>query len=486
MYREMLIQMNDDMASVAVMEDHQLAETYLEKWQEHHLIGNIYKGRVENVLPGMQAAFVDIGLQKNSFLYVEDALPPRYMNDPDSVERHQIEAVLKHNQEVLVQIFKEPLGNKGARVTMYPTLPGRFLVLMPQGDYVAVSRRIESEADRNRLKELVGGMLPDEMGAIVRTVALQATEEEIAEDLRGLLKLWRRIQARAVKVSAPGLVHRDIDMLERVIRDANGEDLNRIVVDSQETYEHVQGIIQRVAPSLKVQIVVREGEDIFASFGVYDQINKALSRKVWLKSGGYVIFDQTEALMAVDVNTGKYVGETDLNRTVLKTNIEAAVEVARQLRLRNIGGIVIIDFIDMDDDESKQKLLTVLEEELKKDRTRVTLLGLTQLGLVELTRKKVGHSLSSAVERECPVCDGKGRVLSAEMLAEYLEQQVLEEAEHCSAATLLVEAEQVVLDVLRGKHNEKLHQLEARCGKKLLLRSREAVASELLVRGYEE
>ena len=414
MSKDMLVRFVGAEAAVALLEDRRLDEIALPRRDNANLLGNIYLGEVENVLPGMQAAFVNIGLEKNSFLYVEDAVAAdgrRLTEEKTAPERERsISDLVKKGQNVIVQIFKEPSGTKGARVTMQPSLPGRYLVLLPCGNYIAVSRRIENEEERERLKELVRADLPQNMGVIIRTVAEHADQRLLSSELRSLLKTWRRIQGWAVKSSAPSLLHSDMDLLERTVRDTNPADVDRIVTSDEEAFEKVTEVVGAIAPALQEKIVLEESSDLFLDYDVYAQIERALQRKVWLKSGGYIIIDQMEALTAIDVNTGKYVGERSLNDTVFKTNMEAVTEIARQLRLRNIGGIVIIDFIDMDNAEDKNRLLAALEEEMKKDRVRITVMGITQLGLVELTRKKIGHDLSSALEAECRSCGGKGRI----------------------------------------------------------------------------
>ncbi len=416
MGQELLVRTDESGDMVARIGDRRLEEIHLPEPQNDRLLGNIYLGRVENVLPGMQAAFVDIGLGKNSFLYVDDAFPLPHANvhannkQAGDGEIRKITDLVKKGQQLVVQIFKEPSGTKGARVTMYPSLPGRYLVLLPYGDYVAVSRRIEDEDERKRLKELVQSQLPEQMGAIIRTVAEHADKETLAADLRLLVKKWRRIQGLSAKSQAPALLHHDADLLSRVMRDTNPADITHIVVGDEAAYQHTADVIGTVAPKLLEKLILRESRDLFLDYDIYSQLERALERKVWLKSGGYIIIDRTEALCAIDVNTGKYVGGRNLNDTVFKTNMEAVNEIARQLILRNIGGIVIIDFIDMDTDADRQKLLLALEEEMKKDRVRVTVLGMTQLGLVELTRKKIGHDLSSSIEKSCPCCNGRGRV----------------------------------------------------------------------------
>jgi len=413
--KEMLIRLTGDEVSIALCHQGQLVELYLPETGEDGLLGSIYKGRVVNVLPGMQAAFVDIGLEKNSFLYVDDVYRPAplygALSQPqEPAARREIGALLREGQEVLVQIFKAPVGGKGARVTMQPSLPGRYAVLLPKGDYIAISRRIEDEEERERLRALMKDLLTGGGGVIIRTAAAGISREELAEDVKALARQWKRIQGKAAQNSPPALIYRDLELLKRVIRGATAADVQGIVVESADMAARVREVMEEVAPGLDCRINIHEGQDIFSLYGLPEQIEKALKRKLWLKSGGYIVFDYTEALTVVDVNTGKYVGGKDLDDTVLTTNLEAVTEISRQLRLRNIGGIIVIDFINMELPEHKQTLMEALAEELKKDRTRITMLGMTNLGLVELTRKKNGHELSYILEKECPCCLGKGRV----------------------------------------------------------------------------
>ncbi|NLF80521.1 MAG: Rne/Rng family ribonuclease [Clostridia bacterium] len=416
MLREMLIKRKDNETYIAITRDRQLTEIFWPSTDHRNLVGNIYLGRAESVLPGMQAAFINIGLERNSFLYAADALSPREIAEQDwgcDSERPQERAIgdlVKRDQQLMVQIFKEPSETKGARVTMQPSLPGRYLVLLPRGNYIAVSRRIEAEAERERLRNQVREQLPPHMGAIMRTVAAAARPEQIAADLQYLLTQWQLIQQRAAAAQAPKLLYSDFNLLHKVIRDTGVRDIDRIVVANAEEFALVSAACEEVAPALLKLIKLEESRDLFFDYDIYNQAERALRRKVWLKSGGYIIIDQTEALTAIDVNTGKYVGENNLNATVLKTNLEAVEEIARQLRLRNIGGIVIIDFIDIDEETDKKTLLDALINETKNDRMRVTVLGMTQLGLVELTRKKVGHSLSAVMEKKCNSCGGKGKI----------------------------------------------------------------------------
>ncbi len=492
--KEMLIKIEDDETAIALLENGKLVEIYLERLTRQRLLGNIYMGQVENILPGMQAAFVNIGLNKNSFLYVEDAKPKTYNsqneyfcdnNDAPEEDREikenneirqnsgrkeekTISQLLKKRQQIMVQICKEPVGSKGARVTTNITLPGRYLVLMPMNKYIAVSRRIEDSGECQRLKDLVSQLLPPEMGVIIRTVANGVGRDELGADLKALIKQWRRIQGKAAKSPAASLIHRDLDMLQRVIRDSDYENINRLIVNSPETREKLEEIISEDFFTLEERVFIKE-EDIFEKYNIYGQLKEALQRRVWLKSGGYIVFDQTEALTIIDVNTGKYVGETNLADTVSKTNMEAVKEISRQLRLRNTGGIIIVDFIDMDSPLKRAELLAYLEEELKKDRTRVTVLGMTQLGLVEMTRKKLGHELSYVMEKECPYCSGKGRVFSEATVAHQIKLAFPQEAQNTQGETILIQVPKETAAYLESFYGRQLAALEEKWAKKIVI-----------------
>jgi ribonuclease G len=399
--KEIIVNVREEETRVAVIEDKVVVEVYIERSLNQRLVGNIYKGKVENVLPGMQAAFVDIGLEKNAFLFVEDVLPPRNVGNHElsSVPGININDVLKEGQEILVQIAKEPLGTKGARVTTYITLPGRYLVLMPTVDYIGISRRIEVEEERERLREVAERVRPPHMGLIVRTVAEGLSEEELQQDIALLIRLWKKIQNRSYHGPVLNLIHKDLELVQRILRDLFTEDIDNLIIDSRYDYEKVMEFMELTSPLLKGRVTLYEQDNLFEKFGVEEEIERILKSRVWLKCGGYIVIDQTEALTAIDVNTGKFVGSTNLADTVLKTNLEACIEIARQLRLRNIGGIIIIDFIDMQDTEHQGKVLQLLEVEIRKDKTKTNILGLTQLGLVEVTRKKVRQGLENVLLR---------------------------------------------------------------------------------------
>lgn len=472
MFREIVINVGEEETRAAMLEDRIPVEIFIERSVTQRLVGNIYKGSVENVLPGMQAAFVDIGLEKNAFLYVEDAMPSR---SPDgqggaSALGANICDILKHGQEIIVQIVKEPIGTKGPRVTTHITLPGRYLVLMPTVDYIGISRRIENEKERERLKELAARVKPEGMGVIVRTVAEGVLEDDLAQDILLLSKLWRKIVQRAGHGPVPNLLHRDLELIQRLLRDVFTEDVDRLTIDSRYEYEKILDLLDITGSRLKFKVVLDEREDIFRDYGIDLELEKSLKRKVWLKCGGYIVIDQAEALTAIDVNTGKFVGSTNLEDTVLRTNLDAAVEIARQLRLRNIGGIIIVDFIDMQKEEHRQQVLQVLEDEIKKDKTKTNILGITQLGLVEMTRKKVRPSMGEVMQRPCPYCEGRGKVLSEETVGIHFKNQIYQMARQTSADTILVEANPLVAARLIGSGGANLRELEHRTGKNLYIR----------------
>ncbi|MEG6614872.1 Rne/Rng family ribonuclease [Peptococcaceae bacterium 1198_IL3148] len=468
MYKEIIVNVTEEETRVAVLEDKQLVEILIERSQSQRLVGNIYKGRVENVLPGMQAAFVNIGLEKNAFLYVEDAIPQR-TDHPHGVGPNIMD-VLKKGQEIIVQIIKEPIGSKGPRITTHITLPGRYLVLMPNVDYIGISRRIEDEKERERLKEIAARVKPEGMGVIVRTVAEGMDEDEIEHDMQVLNKLWQKIDYKSKRGSVPNQLHRDLELVQRILRDVFSEDVDRLTVDSRDTYEKVNELLDIIDPKLKIKVAYEERDNIFEDYGIETELHRALKRRVWLKCGAYLVIDQAEALTVIDVNTGKYVGNTNLEDTVLKTNLDACVEIARQVRLRNIGGIIIIDFIDMMEEEHRQQVIQALEEEIKKDKTKGNVLGFTQLGLIEMTRKKVRPSLNEIMQKSCPYCEGRGKVLSEETVAINLKNEIYQLAKRTTADTIMVEANPLVAAKLIGTGGTVLKELEKVIGKNLFIR----------------
>jgi len=479
--KEILVNVREEETRVAVIEDKVVVEIYIERSLNQRLVGNIYKGKVENVLPGMQAAFVDIGLDKNAFLFVEDALAPRSGEEGfEPGAGHNITDVLKEGQEVLVQIAKEPIGTKGARVTTNMTLPGRYLVLMPNVDYIGISRRIEDEKERERLRNVVEKFKPPNMGLIVRTIAEGLSEEDFRQDILLLTKLWKKIQNKACHGPCPNLIHKDLELVQRILRDLFTEDIDSLIIDSRYEYEKVMELMELTSPELKGRVTLYEQENLFEKYGVEEEIEKILKPRVWLKSGGYIVIDRTEALTAIDVNTGKYVGSTNLADTVLKTNLEACTEICRQLRLRNIGGIIIIDFIDMLSQSHQNLVLQKLEEETRKDKTKTNILGLTQLGLVEITRKKVRQGLENVLLKPCPYCEGKGKVLSEETISIRAKNEILKLAQHTSAEAILVEVHPTVASLLIGGSGINLRDMESKTRKHILVRGCEHYHQEVI------
>lgn len=468
MFKEILVNVTEEETRVALLEDQILMELYIERSLNQRLVGSIYKGKVENVLPGMQAAFVDIGYEKNAFLYVDEALPQKEAEG--KVANYNILDVVKTGQDLLVQIVKEPIGNKGPRVTTHITLPGRYLVLMPLSDYIGISRRIEAEEERERLRALSEKIKPEKMGVIVRTVAEGVSEEEIRQDMEILLRLWKRIQNKSASGPVPQLIHKDIDLVQRVIRDLFTEDIQRVSVDSPHVYEKILEILEVIGSQWKYKVQLSNKGDLFDYYNLQLEIDKLLKRRVWLKCGGYLVIDTTEALTSIDVNTGKFVGTRNLEDTVVRTNLEAAKEIARQLRLRNLGGIIIIDFIDMIDETHRQEVLALLEEEVKKDKTKTNILGITQLGLVEVTRKKVRHSLDSILLKTCTYCEGTGKTLSEESVSIEVKRQLADKVQRSQPKAILIETHPAVAGLLIGPGGSGLRELETRNSVEVLVK----------------
>ncbi|HMK60033.1 MAG TPA: Rne/Rng family ribonuclease, partial [Dissulfurispiraceae bacterium] len=438
MTSELIINVTREESRVALLEGGQVVELYIERKKDTSLVGNVYKGKVLKILPGMQSSFVDIGLEKAAFLYVSDIMPniddfyAPFMenNSEDDEERDDpptptetskplpIEELIQEGQEILVQVAKDPMGTKGARVTSYVTLPGRYCVLMPNVEHIGISRRIEKEETREQLKAIANEIKPKGFGIIMRTASEDASADEIKRDLEFLLLVWENIQKKKDKVSAPVLLYSDLDLVFRSIRDFMSHEVSRLVIDSPDEFESLCEFVKSYFPRLLERIELYEGrEPIFDAFAIELDVSRALERKVWLKSGGYIIIDQTEAMTVIDVNTGKFVGKESLEDTILKTNLEAVKETAYQIRLRNLGGIIIMDFIDMEKPENREKVFNALVEAMKKDRAKSTIYNISELGIIQMTRKRVRESLGRVLCEQCPYCEGKGFVKSARTVA---------------------------------------------------------------------
>ncbi len=486
---EILVNVTPHETRVAFVENGVLQEVQIERTRKRGLVGNIYKGKVRRVLPGMQAAFIDIGLERTAFLHVSDILCPdsgdgereRCSTDDPEVEeeieaeddkgsaRHteEIDKLLHEGQEILVQVVKDPLGTKGARLTTHITIPARFLVFMPNSRHVGVSQRIEDEATRRSIKERVG-RLAEEFGGgfIVRTVAEGADDEALRADIMFLHKLWGEINAREKGERTGALIHEDLPLVMRTMRDLVGAGLEKVRIDSRETFRKVQKFADKFISELAPRIEHYAGErPIFDLYGIEDEIQRALERKVQLKSGGYLIIDQTEAMTTIDVNTGAFVGHRNLEETIFKTNLEASQAIARQLRLRNLGGIIIIDFIDMTDVEHRRQVLRSLEKALERDHAKTHISEVSALGLVEMTRKRTRESLEHVLCTTCPTCNGRGTLKTAETVCYEIFREIMREARQFDAQQLLVLASQEVVDRLLDEESTAVVELEEFIGK---------------------
>ncbi len=460
---------------VAVREDGQLVEVLVERARERSIVGSLFKGRISRVLPGMQAAFVDIGMERDAFLYVDDvveALEDEGVEAAEVAPAVPIQDLLREGQELVVQITRETGTSKGPRATSHITIPGRYLVLLPGSSHVGVSRRITDQAERDRLRALVSE-IPRSAGVIVRTAGEGRQREDFVADLAMLESLTRHILSRAQEVSAPCLLYRDLDLVLRAARDLAGPQLVEFWVDDADAYQRVLEFLDRVQPQLTPRIkLYRRRMDLFEAFSIESELEQVLQPKVWLRSGGSLVINQTEALVAIDVNTGRYVGGADLEETVYRINLEAAAEVARQLRLRNLGGIIVVDFIDMEVEEHRAALLEALRTELAKDRARTLVGPVGPFGLVQLTRKRTERSLERALTQPCPVCAGLGRIKSPETMCLEVRRAVLRVAAeqgvhevsvrvHPEVARLLNGEMRGVLDELRGRHGIEVRVFEA-------------------------
>jgi ribonuclease G len=481
MPKEILVNVDSRETRVAIIESGKLVELAVER--EERVVGSIYKCKVVNVLAGMDAAFVDIGLERNAFLYVGDVLPETDDEFPSLRKETgrcvSIKDVLKPGQELLVQVVKGPRGTKGARVSTRIALPGRYLVLIPDADNVGVSRKIEVEGERERLRKLAEIMRPPGFGLIVRTEAESRSEAELRKDLDFLMRMWNQIQEKAAKISAPGLVHQDLSLVYKTIRDSFGSDVSKMIIDSPVDYEKARELVEILSPKMTSRLhLYDDPEPIFERYGVEQEIEDLLRRRVWLKSGGYVTFDITEALTAVDVNTGKFVGTTSLSDTILRTNLEAVVEIARQLRLRDIGGIIVIDFIDMSSAKDRQKVVSALEKELQKDRTRTKICHISPLGLVEMTRKRTGETLIEIMTEPCPYCQGRGRIESPQTVSLKIERELRRLAITTDDEAFLVNAHPEVAMHLVGSGGEVIDEIERRIKRAVYVRANDSLHIE--------
>jgi ribonuclease G len=490
---EIIINVSPTETRIARLEAGQISEMIVERLQDAGLVGNIYKGRIVRVLPGMQAAFAEIGLERTAFLYVADIAPELALEEMIAGEeespppekqrfekRHnrqmpQIQDLVREGQEVVVQIAREPIGTKGARLTSHVSLPGRFLVYMPTVNHVGVSRRIPDDKERSRLKGLLEKLRVDYNGGfIARTMSEGATLKDLKQDMEYLTTLWKEISQKIDGVKAPALIHRELSVIHRAVRDLFTPDIDRILIDSKEEMEKVKNFIETFLPRAGNVVQHYNGEEpIFDAFGIEIEISRALGKKVWLKSGGYIIIEQTEALAAIDVNTGKFVGKRNLEETILKTNLEAAKEIAYQLRLRDLGGIIILDFIDMERPANKEKVYQTLKEALRSDRAKTTITKITDLGLVEMTRKRTRESLSRLLCENCFYCEGRGYLKSRTTICHEIFRELKRSLSDLRAQTITIQANPSVVEMLMEEEHPGIEEWERKSGKKTNVKARE-------------
>jgi len=474
MSEEILINVTPRETRVALLDHGVLQEIYIERTRRRGLVGNIYKGSVTRVLPGMQAAFVELGLARTAFLHASDVGRARHHADPDAPHppAPDVRELLHEGQEVLVQVLKDPLGTKGARLTTRISIPSRYLVYMPEGSGVGLSTRIEEEAERERLKGHIESFAPEHApgGYIARTAAEGVEPEALRADMLYLNRLWDSVRQDAAAAKPGKLVHEDLPLAVRILRDLSGEPVQRVRVDSEETAARMRQFTASFIPAMGERIALHDGpKPIFEHHGIEEEIQRALERKVALKSGGHLIIDQTEAMTTIDVNTGAYVGKSNLEDTILRTNLEATQTIARQLKLRNLGGIIIIDFIDMDEEPHKQAVLESLELALASDHAKTQVTAVSALGLVEMTRKRTRESLEHVLCEPCPTCQGRGSVKSAETVCYDVFREVLRATRQQDVKELRVLAAQEVVDLLLDQEAATLAEVSVQAGKPIRL-----------------
>lgn len=459
MAEQFLINFTPEETRVALLLQGSVQELHIERSNSHGVVGNIYLGRVVRVLPGMQSAFIDIGLERTAFLHAADIWTEHAVNGG---EPRPIERLLSEGQSIRVQVQKEPIGTKGARLTTQISIAGRLLVYLPQDDHIGISQRIVDEEAREKLRGRIQALLsPIERGGfILRTVGSEASDEELAADIAYLRRIWQEINKRSVGCLPPMLLHHDLTLAQRVLRDLVTAETTAVMCDSRENFQKLRTFAQEYVPQVNGRLVHYTGErPLFDLYGIEDEIQKALARRVDLKSGGYLIFDQTEAMTTIDVNTGGFVGVRNFDDTVFKTNLEAAQTVARQLRLRNLGGIIIVDFIDMENEEHKEAVLAEFNKALAFDRTRATVSGFTQLGLIEMTRKRTRESLAQILCEPCPLCNGRGEIKTAQTVCYEILREVLREARQFATRELRVIAAPVVINLFLEEEAQALTML---------------------------
>ncbi len=499
MLKELVVNCAPHETRVALLENGTIVELFIEREDETSIAGNIYKGRVQRVLPGMQAAFVDIGFEQAAFIYVDDVLDTeshkmfsQFEQDPDmetetdsededlTMDKQTwkpapasdtaIEGLLSEGQEILVQVSKSAIGSKGPRVTTHISLAGRYMVLMPTVDHIGISKRIENETERTRLRELLLSIRKNEFGYILRTQSLGVTVDTIQKEMDFLTNTWEEIQNKNRITSAPSLVYKDLTVTYRAVRDLLANEADKLIIDSPVEYERVHQFLRKLMPDVNLSVALYQGrEPIFENYNIEGDVARALKQKVWLKSGGYIVIEQTEALVAIDVNTGRYVGKHNFDETILKTNLEAVKEIAYQIRLRNIGGIIIIDFIDMKKDVHKEKVMTLLNEAMKNDKSQTNILPLTELGLVQMTRKRTRRNLTRTLCEPCFYCNGTGHLLSKKSICHKIYRDLVSEAGDVMGNRFTVKVHPDIAQLLHGREKHLIASLENQFSKPIAI-----------------
>ena len=480
---EFLINFTPQETRVAILQQGVVQELHIERTNGRGIVGNVYLGRVARVLPGMQSAFIDIGLERTAFLHVADIWTQKGNGSGGVVGEgpRPIERILSEGQQLMVQVLKDPIGTKGARLSTQVSLAGRLLVDLPQEKHIGISQRIEDETARETLRTRIQAQLPDDEagGYIARTVAENATEAELADDIAYLRRLWSEIRHRGEQAQAPFMLHHDLTLAQRLLRDLVSLDTRRIIIDSRENFQKLSAFAEEFMPQLASLLTHYNGErPLFDLHGVEDEIQRALARRVDLKSGGYLIIDQTEAMTTIDVNTGGFVGLRNFDDTIFKTNLEAAQTIARQLRLRNLGGIIIVDFIDMESTEHRAAVLAEFDKALARDHTRITVNGFTALGLVEMTRKRTRESLAHVLCEPCPTCGGRGEVKTAQTVAYEILRELLREARQFNAREFRLLAAPSVIDLFLDEESQSMAMLSDFIGRPVSLHAEPGYTQE--------
>lgn len=484
MYKELIVNVIENETRVALIEDGNIVELFIERGDEENITGNIYKGTIQRVLPGMQAAFVDIGLKQAAFLYVDDVIkkqnlevdePPENSISiqekeefaPDNTTRNiPIEQLLREGQQIMVQIVKAPIGTKGARVSTYISIPGRYLVLMPNVDHIGISKRIDVEEERFRLKDTLNSIRKVKYGYIFRTASEGIDEEQLKTEIDLLVNSWENIKRRYRQYNAPYTLHRDLKVTFRAIRDLITHEANKLIIDSSIGYESIKSFLRKIMPELKVKVELYEGQEpIYDYFNIEGDISRALKKKVWLKSGGYIVIEHTEALTSIDVNTGRYVGKQNFEETIFKTNLEAIKEIAYQIRLRNIGGIIILDFIDMEKEENKVRIFEELKEIFKNDKSKTNILPMSEIGLIQMTRKRVRKSLNKILCENCPNCNGDGFVLSKKTVIQKIYREIHRHCRDMAGSEFIIRVNPEMADYILKEESNIVLRIENELGR---------------------